>query len=208
MVSSSRQHTTPWPSSNYRRPSRAHPLCPRHDTPGTDDVVGVTSEQGLAIGGPGKGHTLGVAGLLGGTGGGEIGLQLVDLGLLLQVEDDDGGRSGGAEPVSVGREDKGVDLVVGVQRVEVLGLVKVPQHGGTVLTAGGAERSIGGDGHGVDVAGVADVVGLQLAGGELPDLVASVSEQFPPHGSLISFMIVTGLENQCKVIVCLMAVRL
>lgn len=78
-----------------------------------------------------------------------------------------------------------MDLVVGVQGVEVLGLVKVPQHGGTVLAAGGTQRSIGGDGDGVDVAGVADVVGLQLAGGELPDLTASVSEQLPSHGSLI-----------------------
>jgi hypothetical protein len=168
-----------------RRLSRADHLCSGHDTPSTDDVVGVTSKQGLAVGGPGEGDTLGVARLLGGAGGGEVGLQLVDLGLLLQVEDDDGGRSGGAEPVSVGGEDKGVDLVVGVQRVEVLGLIKIPEHGGTVLTARGTQRSIGGNGDGVDVAGVADVVGLQLTGGELPDLVASVSERRFPHGSLI-----------------------
>lgn len=63
-----------------------------------------------------------------------------------------------------------MDLVVGVEGVQVLGLVEVPQHGGTVLATGGAQGSIGGDGHGVDVAGVANVVSLQLAGGELPDL--------------------------------------
>jgi hypothetical protein len=78
-----------------------------------------------------------------------------------------------------------VDLVVGVQGVEVLGLVKVPQHGGTVLAAGGTQRSIGGDGDGVDVAGVADVVSLQLAGGELPDLIAGVSVPLPPQSGLI-----------------------
>lgn len=63
-----------------------------------------------------------------------------------------------------------MDLVVGVERVQVLGFVQVPEHGGAVLATGGAERAIGGDGDGVDVAGVADVVGLQLAGGELPNL--------------------------------------
>jgi hypothetical protein len=36
-----------------------------------------------------------------------------------------------------------VDLVVGVQGVEVLGLVEVPEHGGTVLATGGAERAVG-----------------------------------------------------------------
>ena len=63
-----------------------------------------------------------------------------------------------------------MDLIAGVQRVQVLGLVEVPQHGGTVLTAGGAERAVGGDGDGVDVAGVTDVVGLEAARREFPDL--------------------------------------
>jgi len=63
-----------------------------------------------------------------------------------------------------------VDLVVGVERVEMLALVKIPEHRGTVLATGGAEGAIGRDGDGVDVAGVSDVVSLQLAAGELPDL--------------------------------------
>lgn len=110
-------------------------------------------------------------------GDGEVGLELVNLGLLLKVEDDDAGGSGSAEPVAVRGEDESVDLVIGVQGVEVLGLVQVPQHGGTVLATGGAQGSIGGDGDGVDVAGVADVVGLQLAGRELPNLCANMSAQ-------------------------------
>jgi hypothetical protein len=65
-----------------------------------------------------------------------------------------------------------VDLVVGVEGVEVLGLVKVPEHGGAVLATGGAEGTVGRDGDGVDVASVADVVSLELAGGELPNLYA------------------------------------
>lgn len=63
-----------------------------------------------------------------------------------------------------------MDLIAGVEGVEVLGLVQVPEHGGTVLATGGAEGAIGRDGDGVDVAGVTDVVGLQAAGSELPDL--------------------------------------
>lgn len=144
-------------------------LCPRHDTPGTNDVVSVTSEQSLAISRPGQADTLGLPALLANRG--ELGLELVNLALLLKVEDDDAAGGGSAEPVSVGGEDEGVDLVVGVEGVQVLGLVEVPEHGGTVLATGGAERAIGGDGDGVDVAGVADVVGLQLAAGQLPNLL-------------------------------------
>jgi hypothetical protein len=63
-----------------------------------------------------------------------------------------------------------VDLVTSSERVEVLGLVQVPEHGGSVLATGSAERAIGRDGDGVDVAGVADVVSLNAAGSEFPDL--------------------------------------
>jgi hypothetical protein len=63
-----------------------------------------------------------------------------------------------------------MNLVVGVEGVEVLGLVKIPEHGGTVLATGGAQGTVGGDGDGVDVAGVTNVVGLELAGRELPNL--------------------------------------
>ena len=143
-------------------------LCPRHDAPGADDVVSVASEEGLAIGGPGQADTLGLAALL--ADGGELGLELINLALLLEVEDDDAAGGSSAEPVAVGGEDESVDLVVGVEGVEVLGLVKIPEHGGAVLATRGAERAIGRDGDGVDVAGVADVVGLQLAGRKLPNL--------------------------------------
>ena len=63
-----------------------------------------------------------------------------------------------------------MDLVAGLERVKVLGFVQVPQHGGAVFAARCAEGTVGGDGDGVDVAGVADVIGLDAAGGEFPDL--------------------------------------
>lgn len=58
-----------------------------------------------------------------------------------------------------------MDLVARGEGVEVLGLVEIPEHGGAVFAAGGAEGAVGGDGDGVDVAGVADMVGLYAAGG-------------------------------------------
>lgn len=57
-----------------------------------------------------------------------------------------------------------------VQGVEVLAVVQVPQHGAGVLAAAGAQAAVGGHGHRVQVASVADVVGLQLAVRQVPDL--------------------------------------
>ena len=162
------RHTVFISSSHHR--GGGYNLCPRHNTPGTDLVVSVTSEESLAVSAPGQADALGLAALLALLD--VLGLELVNLALLLEVEDGDAGGGGSAEPVAVGGEDEGVDLVTGVEGVEVLGLVEVPEHGGTVLAAGGAEGAIGGDGDGVDVAGVTDVVGLDTAGGELPNLFA------------------------------------
>jgi hypothetical protein len=48
------------------------------------------------------------------------------------------------------------------------GVLQVPQH--AVLATGGAKGAVGRDGDCVDVAGVADVVGLDAAGGQVPNL--------------------------------------
>ena len=60
----------------------------------------------------------------------------------------------------------------------MLAVVEVPEHGDAVLASRGSKRTIGGDGESVDVAGVAVVVGLQLALGELPDLTKSQHSPF------------------------------
>lgn len=52
----------------------------------------------------------------------------------------------------------------------MLALVEIPEHGDAVLATGRGERTIGGDGDGVDVADVTVVVGLQLELLEFPDL--------------------------------------
>ena len=141
---------------------------PRHDAPRANQIVRVAGKEGLTVGAPGKADALGLAALL--ADGGILGLELLHLALLLQVEDDDGAGGGGAEPVAVGREGEGMHLVAGVQGVEVLRLIQVPQHRRAVLAAGRAQRAVRGDGHGVDVARVPDVVRLNPARRKVPDL--------------------------------------
>jgi len=165
MPNNPRSITTVSPIPGYT----ARTLRPGHDTPSTDDVVSVASEESLAISGPSQADALRLTALLADVL--ELGLELINLGLLLEVEDDDRAGGGSAQPVAVGGEDESVDLVVGVERVQVLALVKIPEHGSTVLATGGTEGSVGGDGDGVDVASVSDVVGLELAGRELPNLL-------------------------------------
>ena len=90
--------------------------------------------------------------------------------LALEVEDLDASGSGRAEPVAVRGEDEGVNNVAGLERVQVLALVEVPEHSDAVLATGRRQRAVGRDRDGVDVASVAVVVGLELELGEFPDL--------------------------------------
>jgi len=136
--------------------------------PDTDLVISVTREQSSAISGPGKGNALRVLGFLATLE--EFGRELVNNGLGLEIPDLDARGGGSAEPVAVGREDKGVDNVTSLKRVQVLRVVKIPEHNNAVLTAGSAEGTIGGNGDSVDVTGVTNVVGSELALGEFPNL--------------------------------------
>lgn len=128
------------------------------------------SEEGLSVSGPSERGALDLLAV------GHLGVEVVDDRLGLEVEDLDARGGGGAEPVSVGREDERVDDVSGLERVEVLAVVEVPEHGDAVLSSGRGERTIGGDRDGVDVAGVSVVVGAELALGELPDLQTRTEE--------------------------------
>jgi len=53
----------------------------------------------------------------------------------LKVKDLDARCSRSAQPVSVGREDKGIDNVACFERIEMLALVEVPEHCDTVLAS-------------------------------------------------------------------------
>jgi len=84
----------------------------------------------------------------------------------------------------------------------VLALVQIPEHGDTILATRSSKRTIGGDRNGVDVTGVAVVVGLQLELRELPDLIKCISEcwqKFKLTGKEASEILV---ENVVSLSVC------
>ena len=74
------------------------------------------------------------------------------------------------ELLPVGGESQSVDVIRMVKRVQMLAIVEVPKHGLGVLSAGRAQRTIRRHGHGVQVTVVANVIGLKLAVGQVPDL--------------------------------------
>ena len=135
--------------------------------PHADLVVGVAGEQSLAVSGPGERGDLG---RLGAGGAGDLGPEVLHQVLALQVPDLDAGPGGGAQPVPVGREGEAVDGVAAVQGVQVLPVIQIPEHGAGVLATAGAQGTVGGECDGVKISGVADVVGLQLAVGQVPHL--------------------------------------
>ena len=66
----------------------------------SDDVIGVSGEEGLSVLRPGQRDTL-WAGSSSVSGAGDFWLELFDLLLVLEVPDLDGRSNSGAEPVSV-----------------------------------------------------------------------------------------------------------
>ena len=52
----------------------------------------------------------------------------------------------------------------------MLVMVQIPQHSLAILTTRGSQRTIGRDGHGVEVSIVSEVVGLQFTVGQVPHL--------------------------------------
>jgi len=103
------------------------------DRPDADVAVRVAREESGAVGRPAERDAMVDHRLL--ADGREVGGELVDDGLGLEVPDLDARVRRRAQPVAVGREDHRVDNRVGLQRVEVLALVQVPEHRGAVLAA-------------------------------------------------------------------------
>jgi len=139
-----------------------------------DLVISETSEQVEAVSRPSEGYAIGdslVRALA--LRGRDLRLKLSNHLLGLQVPDLDGDLSGSNQPVPVGGEDHGVDNRSGFQRVQVLLLLQVPEHGSAVLSAGSAEGTIGRDSDSVQVSLVVlEGVLQQLRLGvlEVPDL--------------------------------------
>jgi len=117
-----------------------------------DLVISETSEQVEAVSRPSEGYAIGdslVRALA--LRGRDLRFKLSNHLLGLQVPDLDGDLSGSNQPVPVGGEDHGVDNRSGFQRVQVLLLLQVPEHGSAVLSAGSAEGTIGRDSDSVQV---------------------------------------------------------
>ena len=63
-----------------------------------------------------------------------------------------------------------MDGVSAVQSVQMLPIIEVPEHGPGVLASTGTQRTVRRQGDGVKISSVTNVVGLQLAVGQVPDL--------------------------------------
>lgn len=135
------------------------------NSPHADEAIGVTSEEGLAIGRPREAEAS--WGLLGVSG---LSWDILNENLVLEVPNLDGRSGSSAKPVAVGAEDKSVDLLLSIKSAKPRVVAEIPKHGLTVLATRGAEGTIGGNGDGVDVTRVADEVALELAVGEIPNL--------------------------------------
>lgn len=135
--------------------------------PDSDLVVGVTSEQVLAVSRPGQRDGFRVLSL---GAGGDFRLEFVQQGSFLQLENLDARSGGGSQPVSVGREGQGVNFSVGVQGVQSDVGVQVPQDDDTVLTGRGAQRPVRRQGDARNVTGVADEVSVGLVVKQVPRL--------------------------------------
>lgn len=151
--------------------------------PNANNVVSVTSVQSQTVGRPAERSALRWSGVFAVVFAGDLDLELFDQGLLFEIPDLDGGSAGGAEPVSVWREDKSGDFIATVQAVQWVlgGVTEVPKFGLTVLASGGGEGSVRGDSHGVDVTGVAAEFGLELEVGQVPDFDSFVPTAGDDH---------------------------
>lgn len=130
-----------------------------------DVAISRASEEGITISGPGEGDNPRKT-----TSDRARGLDLLKNILVLKIPDLNGGLSGSAEPVVLGREGQSTNGRASLERVEVLALVDIPEHSGTVLTTGSAKGSIGGDGDVVDDTGVTREVSAKLEVVKIPDL--------------------------------------
>jgi len=142
--------------------------CLSGNFPNSDDVIGVSREEGGSISGPGEGNASGVEGLglevrvvLGQVSNNSLGLQIPDLNTTL---------GGSTEPISGWAEYKGVDDISSVQRIKVLSFVQIPESSSSVFTTRSTQRTIGRYSDGINVASVSNQVGSEFAVGKIPDL--------------------------------------
>jgi len=127
--------------------------------PSTDDVIGVTSKDGVRVSAPGNrdaARSLG-SGLEVGVAAGE----LSNANLLLKIEDLDAILGSSADPVLGGVEDKLINFTASLKSVHALALLKVPDEDGTLLASSSAEGALRRNTDSVKVASSTSEVELQ-----------------------------------------------
>jgi len=137
--------------------------------PDTDDVIRVTREESGTISRPTDRQTIGIR-VLSLTQLSKFRTKFINNRLAFQIPNLDTVLGSSTEPVTVRREGQGVNERTSFQRVEVLGIVQVPEHNNTVLTSGSTERTIRRDGNSVNITVVTNEVGTELHLGKIPDL--------------------------------------
>lgn len=93
----------------------------------------------------------------------------------------DGRSSSSAKPVSVRTEAQTVDGISVIQSIQVLVVIKIPEHGLGILATGGAQRAVRRHSHRIQVPAVAVVVSFELTVGQAPDLTEKYEKKHKIH---------------------------
>ncbi|GIX64498.1 sorbitol dehydrogenase [Babesia caballi] len=133
-----------------------------------DVAVGGASEERVTLLVPAERYAPGKADLFGLLAG-----DFCEHVLVLQVPDLDHLVGGDTEPVVARREAERVDGRAGLEQVQAVAVLHVPEARDAVFAARGAQRAVGGNRGGGDGAFVARQVELEVAGGQFPHLMHS-----------------------------------
>lgn len=136
----------------------------------------------MTVSRPSKRDTLRGSGFFAGFG--EFRAEFIDNRFGFKVPNLDTATSGSTQPVTVGGEAECVDDIASFQTVKVFAFVQIPEHGDSVLTTRSAKRTIGGNGDGVNITSVTDVVGSEFALCEIPNFDNSVPAAGNDAGSV------------------------
>lgn len=112
---------------------------------------------------------------------GKFRLKDINNALVLEIPNANGSTCSSDKPVTVGGEDKVVDFIIGIKRVQVLVLIQIPQDHLTILASRSTKRAIRGNSNGVDIAIVANEVGTQLELAKVPNLSYNNKDPLAKH---------------------------
>jgi len=142
-------------------------------TPYADQVVGITSKEGLSVSAPCQRNTLRILGQPWRMVQEEVWNSLVQLSnnsLGVQVPNFNGWAGTSTQPITVGGKDESIDDIPSLERTQMFPLIQIPQHCSPILTTRSTQSAVRRDGDRVDVSCVTRKVGNQLAVLKVPHL--------------------------------------